>query len=136
MDIQEVVQYKIDPNIPQIHPGDAIKLSIRTTEGDKERLQHFQGMVIRLRKSVNGGTFTVRKISYGIGVEYTLPFQSTAIKDIEVLKHGKVRRAKLYYMRHLSAKQSRLKERQEKVTVQAASQEDENRLSSEEAQSS
>jgi large subunit ribosomal protein L19 len=131
MDIREVVEHKINPNIPQVSPGDAVKVSIRTTEGDRERLQHFQGMVIRLRRSVNGGSFTVRKISYGIGVEYTFPFQSASIQGIEVLKHGKVRRAKLYYMRRLSAKQSRLKERQEKVTEQVASQEGEKQLSPE-----
>jgi len=119
MDIRELVEPKINPRIPQISPGDTVKVSIRTTEGDKERVQHFEGMVIRVRKGAYGGSFSVRKISYGIGVECTFPFQSGTIQNVEVLRHGKVRRAKLYYMRRLSAKQSRLKERREKVVPEA-----------------
>lgn len=125
MDIRELVEPKINPNIPQISPGDMVKLSLKTIEGDKERLQHFQGMVIRTRKGVDGGSFTVRRVSYGIGVERTFPFQSPLVQDVEVLRHGKVRRAKLYYMRRLSAKRSRLKERREKIMEQAIPQEEE-----------
>ena len=125
MDIREFVEPKINPNIPQISPGDMVKLSLKTVEGDKERLQHFQGMVIRIRKGVDGGSFTVRRVSYGIGVERTFPFQSPLVQDVEVLRHGKVRRAKLYYMRQLSAKRSRLKERREKITEPIRPQEEE-----------
>jgi len=125
MDIRELVEPKINPNIPQISPGDTVKLSLKTIEGDKERLQHFQGMVIRIRKGVDGGSFTVRRVSYGIGVERTFPFQSPLVQDVEVLRHGKVRRAKLYYMRQLSAKRSRLKERREKITEPIRPQEEE-----------
>lgn len=124
MDVREFVKPKMNPNIPQISPGDTVKVSLKTVEGDKERLQHFQGVVIGMRKGVDGGSFTVRRVSYGIGVERTFPFQSTSVQNVEVLRHGQVRRAKLYYMRRLSAKRARLKERREKVTEQAAPQEE------------
>lgn len=123
MDIRELIEPKINPNIPQISPGDTVKVSLRTVERDKERLQHFQGMVIRTRKGVDGGSFTVRRVIYGVGVEQTFPFQSPLLQKVEVLRHGKTRRAKLYYMRGLSAKRARLKERQEKVIEQAVPQE-------------
>jgi large subunit ribosomal protein L19 len=124
MDIREFVKPKINPNIPQISPGDTVKLSVKTIEGDKERLQHFQGMIIRIRKGVDGGSFTVRRVSYGVGVERTFPFQSPMLQGVEVLRRGKVRRAKLYYMRRLSAKQSRLKERRERIAEQITPQEE------------
>ena len=124
MDIREFVKPKINPGIPQISPGDTVKLSLKTVEGDKERLQPFQGVVIRMRKSVDGGSFTVRRVTYGIGVERTFAFQSPVVHSVEVLRHGKVRRAKLYYMRKLSAKQARLKERREKPAEQAIPQEE------------
>jgi large subunit ribosomal protein L19 len=119
MDIREFVKPKINPDIPQISPGDTVKVSLKAAEGDKERLQHFQGVVIRTRKGVDGGSFTVRRVTYGVGVERTFPFQSPVIQSVEVLKHGKVHRAKLYYIRRLSAKQARLKERREKLMEQA-----------------
>lgn len=124
MDIRELVKPKMNPNIPQIFPGDTVKVSLKMVGGDKERLQHFQGMVIRARRGVDGGSFTVRRVVYGVGVERTFPFQSPVIQRVEVLKHGKARRAKLYYMRRLSAKRARLKERREKATEQAVSQEE------------
>jgi len=110
-------------NIPQISPGDTVKVRLKTMEGDKERLQHFQGVVIKMRKGVDGGNFTVRRVSYGIGVERTFPFQSPSVQNVEVLRHGKVRRAKLYYMRRLSAKRARLKERRERVIEQTTAEE-------------
>ena len=123
MNVREFVKPKINPDFPQISPGDTVKVSLKTVEGDKERLQHFQGVVIKTRRSVDGGSFTVRRVSYGIGVERTFPFQSTSVQKLEVLRHGQVRRAKLYYMRRLSAKRARLKERREKVAEQAMPQE-------------
>jgi large subunit ribosomal protein L19 len=114
----------MNPNVPQISPGDTVKVSLKTREGDKERLQHFQGMVVKMRKGVDGGSFTVRRVSYGIGVERTFPFQSPSVQNVEVLRHGQVRRAKLYYMRRLSVKQARLKERREKAIEQALPQEE------------
>ncbi len=125
MDVREFVKPKVNPNMPQVSPGDTVKVSLRTVEGDKERLQHFQGVVIKMRKGAAGGSFTVRRVSYGIGVERTFPFQSTAVQDVVVLRHGQVRRAKLYYMRRLSVKQARLKERRERALEQAVPQEEE-----------
>jgi len=124
MDIREFVKPKMNPHIPQISTGDTVKVNLKIMEGDKERLQHFQGVVIRMRKGVDGGSFTVRRVSYGIGVERTFPFQSPTVQNVEVLRHGHVRRAKLYYIRKLSAKQARLKERREKVIGQAMPQEE------------
>jgi len=124
MNVREFVKPKINPDFPQISPGDTVKVSLKTMEGDKERLQHFQGVVIKMRKGVDGGNFTVRRVSYGIGVERTFPFQSTSVQNVEVIRHGQVRRAKLYYMRRLSAKRARLKERREKATEQAVPQEE------------
>ena len=125
MDIRELVKPRINPNIPRVCPGDTVRVNFKITEGDKERLQHFQGVVIRTRKSVDGGSFTVRQVIYGVGVERTFPFQSPAVQGVEVLKHGRVRRAKLYYIRGLSAKRARLKERREQVTGKAMPQEEE-----------
>jgi large subunit ribosomal protein L19 len=125
MDIRELVKPKVNPGIPQIAPGDTARVSVRTVEGDKERLQHFQGMVIRMRKGVDGGSFTVRRVVYGIGVERTFPFQSPFVQKVEVLRHGKARRAKLYYMRQLSAKRARLRERRRKTAEQTAPSEEE-----------
>ncbi len=119
MDVREFVKPKMNPNIPQLSPGDTVRVSVKTVEGDKERVQHFQGMVIGMRKGVDGGSFTVRRVSYGIGVERTFPFQSASVQNVDVLRHGQTRRAKLYYMRRLSAKRARLKERREKATEQA-----------------
>jgi len=125
MDVREFVKPRVNPNIAQLSPGDTVRVSLKTVEGDKERLQHFQGMVIRMRKGVDGGSFTVRRVSYGIGVERTFPFQSPSVQNVEVLRHGQVRRAKLYHMRGLSAKRARLKERREKAIEQAMPEEEE-----------
>lgn len=125
MDIRELVELKINPNIPQISPGDTVKVNFKVIEGDKERSQHFQGLVIRIRRGVDGGSFTVRRVTYGVGVERTFPMQSPLIQSVKVIRQGKVRRAKLYYMRELSAKQARLKERRERIAEQAAQQEEE-----------
>lgn len=115
MDIRSLVKPRINPNIPQLSPGDTVKVRLKVIDADKERVQQFQGVIIGLRKSIDGGNFTVRRVSYGVGVECTFSLQSPLIQDVAVLKHGKVRRAKLYYIRKLSAKQARLAERQEKV---------------------
>jgi large subunit ribosomal protein L19 len=114
MDIREIIKPRVNPNVPRLSPGDTVRVSLKIIEENKERVQHFQGVVLRIRRGVDGGSFTVRQVSYGIGVERIFPFQSPMIQKVEVLKHGKVRRAKLYYMRKLSTKQARLKERREK----------------------
>jgi large subunit ribosomal protein L19 len=117
MDIRQLTEPRVNENIPQLSPGDTVLVSLRVREGDKERVQHFQGMVIRMRRGVDGGRFTVRRISYGVGVEYTIPFRSPLVDGVEVLRHGKARRAKLYYMRDLSTKRARLKERRGKSEI-------------------
>jgi large subunit ribosomal protein L19 len=111
MDIRQIVKPKVNEGIPQFSPGDTVRVSVRVREGERERVQHFQGMVIRIRRGVDGGRFTVRRVAYGVGVEYTLPYQSPLIDGVEVIRRGKARRAKLYYMRDLSAKRARLKEK-------------------------
>lgn len=116
MDIRELVKPEIKGSIEQMSPGDTVKVALRVREGDRERIQNFQGMVIRMRRSVDGGRFTVRRVAYGVGVEYTFPYQSPLVEKVEVLRRGKARRAKLYYMRNLSAKRARLKERRAKVS--------------------
>lgn len=115
MDVKSLVEPEINSNIPELSPGDTVRVRLRVIDAGKERVQQFQGVIIKLRKGVDGGNFTVRRVSYGVGVECTFPLQSPLIQSVEVLKHGKVRRAKLYYIRKLSAKQARLAERQEKI---------------------
>jgi len=111
MDASTLVDVKPNPDIPQLAPGDSVKVSSRVVEGEKERIQVFQGVVIRLRNSGPGSSFTVRRVAYGVGVERTFPLHSPLVEKVEVVRHGKVRRAKLYYLRGLSAKKARIKER-------------------------
>jgi large subunit ribosomal protein L19 len=92
-------------------PGDTVRVSVKVIEGEKERLQAFEGVVIRRRGTGAGASFTVRRISYGIGVERTFPVHSPRIEKIQVTKRAKVRRAKLYYLRELAGKAARLKEK-------------------------
>jgi large subunit ribosomal protein L19 len=122
MDIRRVVEPRINAQIPEISPGDIVRVGLKTVEGDKDRIQYFQGMVLGIKKGVDGGSFTVRRVFLGIGVERTFSFQSPLVQSVEVLRRGKVRRAKLYYMRQLSTKQTRLKERTEKVKKQTVPQ--------------
>jgi len=111
MDISSLVEVQPNPNIPSFSPGDTVKVSTRVVEGDKERTQVFQGVVIRKRNSGAGSSFTVRRVTYGVGVERTFPVYSTRVEKVEVVRRGKTRRAKLYYLRGLSTKASRIKER-------------------------
>jgi len=111
MSIALVNEIKPKSKIPAISPGDTVKVSLRVHEGDKERIQAFQGVVIRIRKGGAGGTFTVRRVAYGIGIERTFPMASPLVEKVQVIRHGSVRRAKLYYLRGLSAKKARIKER-------------------------
>ena len=106
-----VEQSYLRSDIPEFRPGDTVKVHVRVVEGNRERVQVFQGVVIRRQ---NGGlreTFTVRKISFGVGVERTFPVHSPSIAKLEVVSRGKVRRAKLYYLRELRGKKARIKER-------------------------
>ncbi|MBW2707692.1 MAG: 50S ribosomal protein L19 [Deltaproteobacteria bacterium] len=97
-------------DIPDFKPGDTVKVHARIKEGEKERIQIFQGVVIRKRKGNSGATFTVRKVSYGIGVERIFPLHSPNIDKIEVVSRGRVRRSRLYYLRNLRGKAARIKE--------------------------
>ena len=98
-------------DIPEFRPGDTVRISVKIREGNRERIQLFEGLVIKRRGGGVSETFTVRKISYGIGVERTFPVHTPNIDKIEVIRKGKVRRAKLNYIRTLSAKAARIKER-------------------------
>ncbi len=111
MNINQVMDVKQNPRIPPLAPGDTVKVKVRIVEGEKSRIQPFQGVVIRVRHGGAGASFTVRRVTYGIGVERTFPIYSPQVESVDVLRHGKVRRAKLYYLRGLSTKASRIKER-------------------------
>ena len=94
--------------LPEFRVGDTVRLQVRVVEGEKERIQPFEGLVIKIIRGGNRAKFTVRKISYGIGVERIFPFHSPRIEKIQVLSRGKGRRAKLYYLRKLSGKAARI----------------------------
>jgi len=106
-----LIKVKPNPNIPAFAPGDTVKVSAKIVEGEKERTQLFQGVVIKVRHGGVGSSFTVRRVAHGVGVERTFPLYSPLVVKVEIVRHGKVRRAKLYYLRGLSAKASRIKER-------------------------
>jgi len=105
----EAEQMRTD--IPDFKTGDTIKVHVRIREGEKERIQVFEGFVIRRRKGTTSATFTVRKVSYGTGVERIFPLHSPLIDKIEIVARGKVRRGRLYYMRNLRGKAARIKEK-------------------------
>ncbi len=111
MNIESLIEVKPNPNIPTLAPGDTVKVRAKIVEGEKERTQLFQGVVIKVRHGGVGSSFTVRRVTHGVGVERTFPLYSPLVERVEVVRHGKVRRAKLYYLRGLSAKASRIKER-------------------------
>jgi large subunit ribosomal protein L19 len=100
---------QLKTNIPDFRIGDTVRVHAKIIEGDKERIQVFEGAVISRANSSNRATFTVRKVSYGVGVERIFPLHSPRIDKIEVVMHGRVRRAKLYYLRELSGKAARIK---------------------------
>jgi large subunit ribosomal protein L19 len=106
-----VEQSYLRKGLPQFRPGDTVKVHVRVVEGNRERVQVFQGVVIRRSGGGLRETFTVRKISFGVGVERTFPLHSPSIAKLEVAQHGHVRRAKLYYLRDLRGKKARIKER-------------------------
>jgi len=112
MDIMQALekeQMRVD--IPDFKPGDTVRVHAKIKEGEKERIQVFQGVVIRKRNGNIGATFTVRKVSYGIGVERIFPLHSPVIDKVEVLTKGRVRRGRLYYLRNLRGKAARIKEK-------------------------
>jgi large subunit ribosomal protein L19 len=107
---EKKVVIKKEP-IPQLAAGDNVKVSMRIVEGDKERIQMFQGVVLKIHNSADGGNFTVRRVAYGVGVERTFPYASPLVARVELVRHGKVRRARLFYLRNLSGKAARIKEK-------------------------
>ena len=111
MDIKSVVEIKPNPNIPDLAPGDTVRVKAKVVEGDRERTQVFQGVVIRVRRGGPGVTFTVRRVTHGVGVERTFLRHSPRLEGVEVVRRGKVRRANLYYMRGLTGKMARIKEK-------------------------
>jgi len=109
MDIFEREQMNLD--LPEFRSGDTVKVYSKIIEGEKQRIQVFEGVVIRKRGGGSGASFTVRKVSYGVGVEKIFPLHSPRIERIEVVQRGRVRRARLYYLRKLRGKAARIKER-------------------------
>lgn len=108
--VAQITKSQIRTDLPKFVTGDTIKVNVRIIEGGKSRIQVFQGVVIARRGSGVGETFIVRKMSAGVGVERTFPVNSPSIASVEVLKHGKVRRKKIYFLRNRSGKSARLKE--------------------------
>lgn len=108
--VQAITQEQLRKDIPSFRPGDTLKVHVKVIEGSRERIQLFEGVVIKRRGGGISETFTVRKISNGVGVERTFPLHSPKIDKIEVARRGKVRRAKLYYLRELRGKAARIKE--------------------------
>ena len=113
--IADLERAQVRRDIPGFRPGDTLKVHVRVKEGNRSRIQVFQGVVIRRQGSGARETFTVRKISYGVGVERTFPVHSPSIDKIERVTRGQVRRAKLYYLRELRGKAARIKERRDQT---------------------
>ncbi len=108
--IRELTQEQLKQDLPAFRPGDTVRVHVKVIEGQRERIQLFEGVVIRRRGTGISETFTVRKVSYGVGVERTFPVHTPKIDKIEVVRHGRVRRAKLYYLRDRVGKAARIKE--------------------------
>ncbi len=116
--MQRVAEFRLaglKTDLPDFRPGDTIKVMVRVREGDKERLQAFEGVCVGRRGGGVSETFTVRKVSAGVGVERIFPLHSPSIASVEMIRKGKVRRAKLYYLRRLAGKAGRIKEQREGV---------------------
>jgi len=109
--IRQIESEQFKEEIPQFSPGDTVKVHVTVREGDKERSQMFEGVVIRRKGSGTNETFTVRKISGGIGVERIFPLHSPQLTQIQVVRQGRVRRSKLYYLRELKGKRARIREK-------------------------
>ena len=117
--IEAIEREQLQQNVPDFKPGDSVKVHVKVIEGEKERVQVFAGVVIRRSRGGIRASFTVRKVSYGVGVERTFPLHSPRVDKIEVVTRGHVRRAKLYYLRGLSGKAARITaEKSEKATAE------------------
>lgn len=108
--IEALEKEQLRDDIPQFRPGDTLRLDVKVIEGNKERIQQFEGVCIRRQNSGIRETFTLRRMSYGVGVERTFPVHSPKLAKIQVVRRGKVRRAKLYYLRERTGKAARIKE--------------------------
>ncbi len=108
--ISQIEKEQEKETVPVFSPGDTIKVHLKVVEGTRERIQIFEGVVISRKGSGIRETFTVRRVAYGVGVERTFPLHSPRIEKVEVVRHGRVRRAKLYYLRKLTGKAARIKE--------------------------
>lgn len=112
--IDMVEQEQIKKDIAPFSPGDTVRVHVKVVEGTRERIQIFEGTVIRRRGGGIGETFTVRRVSYGVGVERTFPLHTPKIERIEVMRRGRVRRARLYYLRKLHGKAARIQDKRDK----------------------
>ncbi|MFZ5452758.1 MAG: 50S ribosomal protein L19 [Thermodesulfobacteriota bacterium] len=109
--VYQIAREQMRADLPAFRPGDTVEVHVRIVEGEKERIQVFKGVVIRKRGALTGATFTVRKVSYGVGVERIFPIHSPNIEQVKVLFRGAVRRSRLYYLRQRSGKAARIKEK-------------------------
>ncbi len=109
MDLKSIVQPKKNPKIPDFRPGDTVRVMARVVEGERDRIQAFEGVVIRRRRGGMNSNFTVRRVSHGVGVERTFPLYSPRLESVQVVRVGRVRRAKLYYLRNLVGKKARIR---------------------------
>jgi len=107
----QISREQMRADLPDFRPGDTVEVHVRIVEGDKERIQVFKGVVIRKRGGLTGATFTVRKVSYGVGVERIFPMHSPNIERVVILSRGRVRQSRLYYLRQRSGKAARIKEK-------------------------
>ncbi len=112
--IEQMEKEQMRSDLPEFRVGDTVRVYFKIIEGEKERVQPFQGAVIRKKRGLGRATFTVRKISYGVGVERIFPLHSPLLQGIDVISRGRVRRAKLYYLRGLKGKAARIRERRTK----------------------
>ena len=108
--VREITADQLKTNAPDVRPGETVRVDVKIKEGDKSRIQVFEGVVIRVQGSGIGKTFTVRKISNGVGVERTFPIHSPLIGNVAIIRKGKLRRSRLYYLRNRSGKSARIKE--------------------------
>ena len=111
MEANALLQLRPNPKVQNFGPGDTVKVGVRVREGQRERVQSFQGVVIRKRRGGPGSNFTVRRVAYGVGIERVFPIYSPLLESVEVIRRGVVRRAKLYYLRDLSGRAARIKEK-------------------------
>lgn len=117
---EQIAEAKARHSTPEFRPGDTVRVSVRVTEGSRQRVQAFEGVCISRTSRGMGSTFTVRKVSYGEGVERVFPLYAPIIESIEVVRQGRVRRAKLYYLRERSGKSARIRERRRTATGRGA----------------